>query len=90
MISRQIEEMLKKYGVVEIESLNREFDPALNEAVEIEEGDGVDKDTITKVYQKGFMIDDYIVRCARVRVTRRVHPSEEPRGSGGGREDQEN
>ena len=92
MISRQIEEMLKKYGVVEIESLNREFDPALNEAVEIEESDGVDKDTITKVYQKGFMIDDYIVRCARVKVARKVRPRGEPGGSegDGGRENREN
>jgi len=70
MISRRIEEMLKKYGVKEIESLNTEFDPSANEAVEITESGEVTRDTITKVYQKGFMLDDSVVRAARVRVTR--------------------
>lgn len=72
MISRRIEDMLRKYGVVEIESLNMDFDPRFNEAVEIEESDGVEKDTITKVYLKGFALGDYVVRAARVKVTRPV------------------
>jgi molecular chaperone GrpE len=70
MISRRIEEMLTKYGVKEIESLNREFDPSVNEAVEITESGEVTRDTITKVYQKGFTLDENVVRAARVRVTR--------------------
>jgi molecular chaperone GrpE len=70
MISRRIEEMLSKYGVKEIDSLNREFDPSVNEAVEITESGEVTRDTITKVYQKGFTLDDSVVRAARVRVTR--------------------
>ncbi|TAL39098.1 MAG: nucleotide exchange factor GrpE [Spirochaetes bacterium] len=70
MISRRMEEMLKKYGVHEIDSLNKEFDPCMNEAVEITESGDVEHDTITKVYQKGFALDEYVVRSARVRVTR--------------------
>jgi molecular chaperone GrpE len=70
MISRRMEEMLKKYGVKEIDSLNKEFDPCMNEAVEITESGDVERDTITKVYQKGFTLDEYVVRSARVRVTR--------------------
>ncbi len=72
MISRRIEEMLQKFGVVEIECLNREFDPNLNEAVETEESDDVDKDTVTRVYQKGFRLDEYVVRTAKVKVTRKA------------------
>ena len=70
MISRRIEEAMKKYGVVEIEALNQEFDPNYHEAVEIEMSGGVGTDTVTKVYQKGFRIDDLVVRSAKVKVTK--------------------
>ncbi|OHD71303.1 MAG: nucleotide exchange factor GrpE [Spirochaetes bacterium RBG_16_49_21] len=75
MISRRIEEILKKYNVVEIDSLNQEFDPAFHEAVEIEQDGAVGHDTVTKVYHKGFRIDDLVVRSAKVKVTR---PKSEP------------
>ncbi|HQF09265.1 MAG TPA: nucleotide exchange factor GrpE [Spirochaetota bacterium] len=70
MISRRIEETMKKYGVVEIEALDREFDPNYHEAVEIEMSGDVSRDTVTKVYQKGFRIDDLVVRSAKVKVSK--------------------
>lgn len=78
MISRRIEETMKKYGVVEIDALNREFDPNLHEAVEIEMSDSEELDTVTKVYHKGFRIDDLVVRSAKVRVTKAGRPKPEP------------
>jgi molecular chaperone GrpE len=75
MISKRIEETLKKYNVIEIESLNREFDPTYHEAVEIEQNGDVTHDTVTKVYNKGFRIDDMVVRSAKVKVTK---PKSEP------------
>ncbi len=75
IISRQIEDMLKRYGVEEIESFNQPFDPEYNEAIEIDESPDVEKDTITKVYQKGFKLDKYVIRAARVKVTR---PAKKP------------
>lgn len=70
MISGRIEETLKNFGIVEIESLNTEFDPVFNEAVEINTSEDVSVDTITKVYQKGFKLDDYVIRTAKVCVTK--------------------
>lgn len=70
MISNRIEETLKKYGIEEIDSLNREFDPNFHEAVEIEPDGDVEHDTVTRVYHKGFKIDDLVVRSAKVRVTK--------------------
>ena len=70
MISNRIEEAMKKHGVVEIDALNKAFDPNFHEAVEIEMSDDVDCDTVTKVYQKGFRIDDLVVRSARVKVAK--------------------
>lgn len=70
MISRRIEDVLKKYGIEEINSLGNEFDPNFNEAVEIEESGDVEKDTVTRIHQKGFRLEDYVVRCAKVKVTK--------------------
>ncbi len=70
MISQRIEDTLQNYGIVEIDSLNQPFDPMFNEAVEIEVSPNVESDTITKVYQKGFRIEDIVLRCARVRVAK--------------------
>ncbi len=86
MISRRIEEAMKKYGVVEIEALNQEFDPNFHEAVEIDMSGGVDLDTVTKVYQKGFRIDDMVVRSAKVRVTK-TQKSASPEKAGENGED---
>lgn len=70
MISKRIEEALKKFGVSEIDALGQEFDPNFHEAMEIESRPDVERDTVVHVYQKGFRIDDLVVRCAKVKVAR--------------------
>ncbi len=70
IISKRLEETLQKYGIEEIDSLEKEFDPKFNEAVEIDMSEDVDRDTITMVHQKGFRLDDYVVRSAKVKVTK--------------------
>ncbi len=77
MISKQIEDTLQKYKIVEIDALNKEFNPKFNEAIEIDMSDNVDRDTVTKIYQKGFMLDDLIIRSARVKVTKPMKIKEE-------------
>jgi molecular chaperone GrpE len=77
MISKQIEDTLHKYKIVEIDALNKEFNPKFNEAVEIDMSEHVDRDTVTKIYQKGFMLDDLIIRSARVKVTKPMKVKEE-------------
>ena len=87
MISKRIEEMLKKYGIEEIDSLNKPFDPNFNEAVEIDESEDVEVDTITKVHQKGFCLEDYVVRAAKVKVTKPAKSAEE---NSPGKEEEQN
>lgn len=74
MISRQIEDMLRKYGVEEVELLGKPFDPICSEAVEIEMSPEVETDTIVKVYRKGFRIEDLTVRSAMVKVAKPQKP----------------
>jgi molecular chaperone GrpE len=72
LISKRIEEILKKYGIEEIEAQNMPFDPAYHEAFEIENSEQHEEDTVTKVYQKGFKLENYIIRSAKVRVSKSI------------------
>jgi molecular chaperone GrpE len=70
MVSRSIEAMLGKYGIVEIQAQDCAFDPAIHEAVDIDMSGDVQCDTVTKVYQKGFALEEQVLRSAKVRVTK--------------------
>lgn len=70
LVSKRIDEILNKYGIEEIESENKPFNPNFHEALEIENSADHKEDTVTKVYQKGFKLDEYLVRSAKVRVSK--------------------
>lgn len=70
LTSKRLIETMGKYGIEEIESENRPFDPNYHEAVEIETNPDVNIDTVTKVYQKGFKLEEYVVRTAKVKVSK--------------------
>jgi len=76
MISSRIEEAFGNYGIVEIEAMNQEFDPNFHEAVEIEMSEDADVDTVTWVHQKGFRIDDLVIRSSKVKVAKPMKPVE--------------
>ncbi len=86
MISKMIEETLRKYGVEEIDHLGKPFDPQFNEAVEIVTSDSVQEETITKIYQKGFCLGDLVIRSARVQVTKPAPEKSQP-GNGSAAEE---
>jgi molecular chaperone GrpE len=70
LVSKRIEETLNKYGIEEIESENKPFNPNFHEALEIADSTDQNEDTVTKVYQKGFKLDEYVLRTAKVRVSK--------------------
>lgn len=70
IIAKRLEETLKKHGIAEIESENKPFDPNYHEAIEIESSADIEFDTVAKVYQKGFKLDEYVVRTAKVKVSK--------------------
>jgi molecular chaperone GrpE len=77
LISKRIEEILNKYGIEEIESENMPFNPAYHEALEIENSEHHEEDTVTKVYQKGFKLENHIIRSAKVRVSKAGEKNQE-------------
>lgn len=68
MIYNQIKEVISKYGVEEIESIGREFDPMLHEAVMHIDDDIFGEKEVTEVFRKGYKIKDKVIRHAMVKV----------------------
>ena len=67
MVIKQFENVLKELGMKEIPT-NGVFDPNLHHVVHKEHAAGKKDGEITEVYQKGFMMDDKVVRPASVKV----------------------
>ena len=81
IVLKRIDEVLEKYGIEEIEAENKPFNPNYHEALEIENSTDHTEDTVTMVYQKGFRLDDHLVRSAKVKVAKPAPKFEE--GNGG-------
>jgi len=67
LIHRQFTELWKRYGLKEVDT-SHGFDPNLHEAVATEQSDSVPPQTILQVLQKGYMLQDRLVRPALVKV----------------------
>ncbi|KRM62468.1 GrpE protein HSP-70 cofactor [Paucilactobacillus vaccinostercus DSM 20634] len=69
MVHDHLSEALTKNGVKEIESLNQKFDPSVHQAVQSVAVEGDQKpDTVVKVLQAGYQLQDRVLRPAMVVV----------------------
>ncbi len=68
MIEKQFIESLEKNNIVEIEALGKEFDPNFHHAVSTLESEE-EKGTIIEVLQKGYMLNEKVIRPAMVIVS---------------------
>lgn len=68
MTIRQLHEALAGLGLEEIEAQDAAFDPEVHNAVMREDADGVEPDTVTAVFQKGYKVGDRLLRPAMVKV----------------------
>jgi molecular chaperone GrpE len=68
MISRQLGEVLKKYGLEEVPALDLPFDPNVHEAVVREETAGTPPGTVIEVLQRGYVLNGRLLRPAKVKV----------------------
>lgn len=66
-VVKQFEKTLSDMGVERIKTVGEVFDPALHEAVSMEEGEG-NKEIITDELQAGYRLGDDVIRHAMVRV----------------------
>ena len=70
LIERSLVEVLNKFGIKEIDCLNKPFDPNFEHAVLLSEEEGVESGLVTEVLQKGYTIDGKVLRPAMVKVSK--------------------
>lgn len=70
LIYQQLWNVFSQADFEEINPIDEEFDPNVMEALAVEERDGIDKETVVQVYQKGFRNKDRVLRPARVVVAK--------------------
>lgn len=68
MIYNGIVEALKNEGVEAIESVGKEFDPHLHQAVMQVQDENFDSNIVVEEFQKGYMLKDRVLRPSMVKV----------------------
>ncbi|NLM43035.1 MAG: nucleotide exchange factor GrpE [Clostridiales bacterium] len=68
MIYKEFITTLNKNGLSEIEALNCTFDPNIHHAVMKVDSEGDDENTIKEVFQKGYMLNNKVIRPSMVKV----------------------
>ena len=69
-IKDRLKDFLKGQGVKEIESLDKKFDPNFHEVIEEVEVKDKKSGTIIEETQKGYILEDKLLRPAKVRVSK--------------------
>ena len=68
-IKEQLESILKKYELKEIESIGKMFNPEIHEAIQEIESDN-EKGIVVEEIQKGYMIGEKLLRPSKVKVAK--------------------
>lgn len=71
MILAHLYEMLKEYGLRPIEAEGKLFDPHYHEALMQIESKDLPEHTIVEVLQKGYLLNDRVIRTAKVKVSKK-------------------
>ncbi len=69
MIKDQLFGVLTVEGLKEMECLEEPFNPLYHEAIARETVEGIDAETISEVFQKGYILKGRVIRHARVKVS---------------------
>lgn len=70
LIQRKLQAILEAEGIKRIEAEGTMFDPNFHEAISYEPADGFESGRVIAVTQDGYMLGDYVLRPAMVRVAR--------------------
>jgi len=68
MIHRQMQDLLRRFGVQEVKAEGEAFDPTLHEAVSREESPEVKTPTVATELRRGYTLHDRLLRPAMVKV----------------------
>lgn len=68
MIMKQIVTTMEDLGVMELDVLNKEYDPFTAEALEVVEADS--ENIVMEVLRKGYKLGEDVIRPAQVKVSK--------------------
>jgi len=71
MIHKDLKEFLKQKGLKEIEAKGKRFDPHEHEAMMQEERDDTPEDHVVEEFQKGYKLNDRVIRPSKVKVSKK-------------------
>lgn len=78
LIERKLDAILESEGLVPIEAVGQPFDPTLHMAVMQEESDQYEDGTVIAEFQKGYKLNDRVLRPSYVKVAKK--PAPQPAG----------
>lgn len=70
MILAHLYELLKKHGVEPIETLGKKFNPLYHEVLLAVESDKDEDNKIVEEFQKGYLLENRVIRTAKVKVAK--------------------
>jgi molecular chaperone GrpE len=63
--------VLEKSGIKRVDAVGKTFDPNLHEAVYQEERDDMEPDTVISEFQKGYLLNERLIRPSRVVLSKK-------------------
>ena len=70
MINNNIKQIMENYGVKKIDCLNKPFDPAYHQAIEVVEVEGVEPNIVVEVIAEGYLYKDRVLRPSMFKVSK--------------------
>jgi len=72
---KMLTSVMEKYNIKEINALNEKFNPEYHEAMSIQERSDVEPNTVVTVVQRGYLLNDRLIRPAMVIVSKAAQDS---------------
>ncbi len=67
---KMLSQAFEKYNIIEIDPIDQKFDPDFHQAMSMQEIEGREPNTVASVLQKGYTLNDRLIRPALVMVAK--------------------
>ena len=67
---KMLQQAFEKYNIIEIDPIDQKFDPEFHQAMSMQEVEGKEPNMVTSVLQKGYTLNERLIRPALVMVSK--------------------
>lgn len=67
---KMLQQAFEKYNIIEIDPIDQKFDPEFHQAMSMQEIEGKEPNIVTSVLQKGYTLNERLIRPALVMVSK--------------------